>query len=1146
MRHGQYTATSGMVLRGLFFVVLSLQPLFAQEHTFNPPSPSAPILDVNGVEPVVFSQTRGFYTHAFYLILTTPTEDATVYYTTDGSIPTPETARIALDHNQAFPLIISETTCVRAVALRAGWKQSEVGTHTFVFTHDVFQGPNAPDPAVIEDALLALPTVALAADSMPVEPGTSSPASVEWLMPDYTEGFQIDANLTQRTDTGVELVSGKISFHVDFHDAAMDYPLFDTLHQTSHTGFDLRTSAHDSWHGGASDYASQVRDVFSHDLQARTGQPGLLNRFCHVYVNAQYQGLYQVQEQADALAKRINPDTPISGLDILRTDPDQAATVAVQGTRDALDRLYGEMQAGLGDMSRYYRVQGMDVNGQANPTHERLLDVDNLIDFMIVEYFTGDTNGPGSRLNEGRPNHVLALYNPTDPDGFKWVQYSNEWSLGTGDVDTPGASQGNMVEPLASDTMIGLESFSCHVLHEHLMAVNSDYRIRFVDTVYEYFFNGGIMQESHTRVLIQDRSDQMRMAMIAEAARWGENGQSQLTWLAEIDRLQFGTDDYQNRADSRLLTGRAQTVLAQFKAIDWYPAVAVPVISLPSSRVQPNSNVTVTAPEGTLCITLDGTDPRASGGSLSPSAQVYAGPVTISDTTQIKARAKVGQTWSPLSQATFVTRDITDRLRISEMMPSPLTVATDYIELKNTGSDPLNLHQVCLSGAVDFTFGAMTLAPDSSVLVVQDRTAFETEYGTGLPIAGQYAGMLSDRREHLVLKDPIGQIIHDFSYEPAWYDMTHGRGYSLTVRPEALATPQAYGDVTSWRPSQGEGGSPGTDEMIRVPLRGTIIINEVLSHSHDIESDWIELYNSSDDPLNLGGWFLSDDPDKLQKYEIAYGTIIEPHGYLVLFEVEHFGNPFNPGAHEPFALSENGETLYVLSGLDGALTGLQIEEALGASSTGVPFGRYQKSTGTTNFVSMSQPTPGQANASPLVGPVVISEVMYHPSGNDDAEYVELTNISNEPVILFDPIEYLPWRFQDNAKGTGISLFFPLNPGLELQPNERIVMVKNKTAFYGSYNVPGTVTVLEWPSGKLSNSGERIQLDLPGDVDIAGQRYWIRVDRVNYSDGSHPDNAGVDLWPAGPDGRGWSLQRIELDEYGNDPANWQAGLPTPGW
>ena len=103
MHQGQYTATLGMVLGCLFSTALASQPLSLTEDAINPLEHAAPAPDVNSVEPVLFSQGRGFYTHAFYLILTTGTDDATVYYTTDGSVPNPETARIALDHGQASP-----------------------------------------------------------------------------------------------------------------------------------------------------------------------------------------------------------------------------------------------------------------------------------------------------------------------------------------------------------------------------------------------------------------------------------------------------------------------------------------------------------------------------------------------------------------------------------------------------------------------------------------------------------------------------------------------------------------------------------------------------------------------------------------------------------------------------------------------------------------------------------------------------------------------------------------------------------------------------------------------------------------------------------------------------------------------------------
>ena len=54
-------------------------------------------------------------------------------------------------------------------------------------------------------------------------------------------------------------------------------------------------------------------------------------------------------------------------------------------------------------------------------------------------------------------------------------------------------------------------------------------------------------------------------------------------------------------------------------------------------------------------------------------------------------------------------------------------------------------------------------------------------------------------------------------------------------------------------------------------------------------------------------------------------------------------------------------------------------------------------------------------------------------------------------------------------------------------------------------------------------------------------------KVNYSDGSHPDQTpgADDPWPIDTDGTGYSLSRIVPADYGNDPINWQAAIPSPG-
>jgi hypothetical protein len=68
------------------------------------------------------------------------------------------------------------------------------------------------------------------------------------------------------------------------------------------------------------------------------------------------------------------------------------------------------------------------------------------------------------------------------------------------------------------------------------------------------------------------------------------------------------------------------------------------------------------------------------------------------------------------------------------------------------------------------------------------------------------------------------------------------------------------------------------------------------------------------------------------------------------------------------------------------------------------------------------------------------------------------------------------------------------------------------------------------------------------VDEFGTRYYIRIDRLNYSDGSHPEDCpgGTDLWPPEADGGGMSLSRKLAGVYGNDVANWRAAPASPGF
>ena len=540
----------------------------------------------------------------------------------------------------------------------------------------------------------------------------------------------------------------------------------------------------------------------------------------------------------------------------------------------------------------------------------------------------------------------------------------------------------------------------------------------------------------------------------------------------------------------------------------------------------------------------------SSDNSLLPGVNIYTGPVTLPYSSHVKARILNTNTWSALSEAVFAVGPVAENLRITEIMYNPQDQLGEFIELKNIGTETINLNLVSFTNGIDFTFPNIDLPPGQYTVVVHDRNAFTARYGTTINIAGQYSGRLENSGERITLSDAAGRAILDFSYEDGWYSITDGDDFSLTIIDPANDDLNSWDKKDSWRPSAYAGGSPGQDDGNILPNPGDVVINEVLAHSHADASDWIELYNTTGTAIDIGGWFISDSNENLKKYQIANGTTIGPYRYFVFYENLQFGNINDPGCFEPFALSENGEKLYLSSAQNGTLTGYRDEEDFGASETGVSFGRYYKSsTGNYNFVAMGQNTPGSANAYPKVGPIVISEIMYNPNWpfgssytNDQYEYIELCNITAEPVTLYDYETGEPWKFT-----SGVDFLFPADAPVTIPAGGRLLVVDKPAAFTLRYPAVPTEIILGPYNGKLSNSGESLELSMPGDVNVSGERQYIRIDRVNYSDGSHPENCpgGIDLWPIEPDGFGLSLSRRVLSEYGNDPDNWITSIPSPG-
>jgi len=272
-----------------------------------------------------------------------------------------------------------------------------------------------------------------------------------------------------------------------------------------------------------------------------------------------------------------------------------------------------------------------------------------------------------------------------------------------------------------------------------------------------------------------------------------------------------------------------------------------------------------------------------------------------------------------------------------------------------------------------------------------------------------------------------------------------------------------------------------------------VVINEFLAATEMLDAgDWIELYNRSDEPVQIGGMFLSDDADDLLRFRIPETEILEPRGYRV-FNRSELG----------FGLSHLGEKIF--------LTAADLSRVIGAVNYGehatpeVSYGRYPD--GADDWYFMPVPSPAGPNFVALEDSIIINEIMYHPVTEDDRdEYVELYNRGAGTVSLSG------WRLSKAVR-------FTFANGTEIGPGEYLVVAKDPDHIRATYDVDGVVGPYD---GVLANDGERIRLrDLNGNV----------VDTVRYYDGG--------TWPDAADGEGSSLELIDPRDDNDVAAAWAA-------
>lgn len=187
--------------------------------------------------------------------------------------------------------------------------------------------------------------------------------------------------------------------------------------------------------------------------------------------------------------------------------------------------------------------------------------------------------------------------------------------------------------------------------------------------------------------------------------------------------------------------------------------------------------------------------------------------------------------------------------------------------------------------------------------------------------------------------------------------------------------------------------------------------------------------------------------------------------------------------------------------------------------------RHQDTSGRwSHWSSPLEFTAGVSDVLALQQGLIVSEIMYNPSTDQDHEYIELHNISEASLDL-------------TGVGFADGISFVFADGTSIAPGAYLLVVRDVTAFEERYGT-GLPVIGSYEQG-LSNEGEDIELSLGATV----------IHRFEYNDRAP--------WPLGADGGGSALVLYQtsdnsgvdiLDPLGHGQAvNWRQGVSggSPG-
>lgn len=659
----------------------------------------------------IFSVKHGLHDQPFVLGIRCDLPGSLIYYTEDGSVPSPQNGYL-----YEGQMVVSGTKILRAIAVadpqsEVFYLDSKVATSSYIFPNDVIHQSNTPagypktwgtvasdswgginkgdsipadyemdpelmaEPAYADSVLRSfteLPIISIVTDkgnlfSKSTDPLTggiyiyTAPTYGDgngilgnnWERPVSMELFQAGTDVSMQTDCGLEMhgqasrfpeKSPKHSFKVAFKDeygiGKLRYPLFGKDGQKSINAFYLRAGFGYTWiyWGGDGGKATYNRDEWVKLAHKRMGQFESNTTYAHLFINGMYWGLYNPEEKVDEDYLQYWFGGKEEDYEVHKNEAHSPNWTKLKNAVSIST-----------NAENYNKLMGCDANGVRNPALPVLIDMDNFIDYMILNFYAGNWDWDHKNL-------IIFKNKADSTTGFRFMSWDAEMTL--------ASTTENRVNTNNSNAPSGLFN---------KLKANPLFVRRFMDRVQKHCYDQGWLTPEKAAETWLDLANQIQGALFAESARWGDYRKDvHKSYTAPLYRKDVHYNNQKNWMLKTYFPQRTDILLSQFRNANLLSSVVAPSYRInmknAGDTILDSQKLTIYAPAGSIYYTLDGTDPVTFSldgegkltAALTPTAQSYPYQYEFAPTQNmhVKSRALYFGTWSALAEKQLVMKTI--------------------------------------------------------------------------------------------------------------------------------------------------------------------------------------------------------------------------------------------------------------------------------------------------------------------------------------------------------------------------------------------------------------------------------------------------------------------------------------------------------